>query len=142
MPTLARRKKVPSSRLTRRRRPGYLSNDRYRPSATSGIGARERGCNRRQRSLGPCKFAARVGRPSQLCEASLLVPISKPCQTKPHSEGAPMTSAKRDAGVHGEATSDKAGDKLDGRLLRIAGVFVLGSFMSILDSTIVNVAIK
>jgi EmrB/QacA subfamily drug resistance transporter len=53
-----------------------------------------------------------------------------------------MTSADRDAGLHGDAASDNAGDKLDARLLRIAAVFVLGSFMSILDSTIVNVAIK
>jgi EmrB/QacA subfamily drug resistance transporter len=38
--------------------------------------------------------------------------------------------------------SDGASEKLDARLMRIALVFVVGSFMSILDSTIVNVAIK
>jgi EmrB/QacA subfamily drug resistance transporter len=38
--------------------------------------------------------------------------------------------------------SDAAGDKLDARLMWVALVFVVGSFMSILDSTIVNVAIK
>src|ERR1700730_4118521 len=62
-----------------------------------------------------------------------------------HSEAAPMTAAVREASLHGAAApdgSDNAGDKLDARLLRIAAVFVLGSFMSILDSTIVNVAIK
>ncbi|HXW29256.1 MAG TPA: DHA2 family efflux MFS transporter permease subunit [Xanthobacteraceae bacterium] len=38
--------------------------------------------------------------------------------------------------------SDTASDKLDARLMRVALVFVVGSFMSILDSTIVNIAIK
>jgi EmrB/QacA subfamily drug resistance transporter len=38
--------------------------------------------------------------------------------------------------------SDNASEKLDARLMGIALVFVVGSFMSILDSTIVNVAIK
>jgi EmrB/QacA subfamily drug resistance transporter len=38
--------------------------------------------------------------------------------------------------------SAAASDKLDARLMRVALVFVVGSFMSILDSTIVNVAIK
>jgi len=35
-----------------------------------------------------------------------------------------------------------AGDHIDSGLLRIAGVVLLGSFMSILDTTIVNVALK
>jgi EmrB/QacA subfamily drug resistance transporter len=38
--------------------------------------------------------------------------------------------------------SDTTSDKLDARLMRVALVFVVGSFMSILDATIVNVAIK
>jgi EmrB/QacA subfamily drug resistance transporter len=38
--------------------------------------------------------------------------------------------------------SSSSGITLDPRLLRIAGVVILGTFMSILDTTIVNVAIK
>ncbi|WP_198912197.1 hypothetical protein [Acetobacter fallax] len=38
--------------------------------------------------------------------------------------------------------SHPASDKLDPRLLRIAAVVVLGTFMSILDTTIINVAIR
>ena len=41
-----------------------------------------------------------------------------------------------------QVDSETAVDKLDARVMWIALVFVVGSFMSILDSTIVNVAIK
>ena len=53
-----------------------------------------------------------------------------------------MATTDDDAALNGEVVISEGGNSLDARLLRIAAVFVLGSFMSILDLTIVNVAIK
>jgi EmrB/QacA subfamily drug resistance transporter len=62
-----------------------------------------------------------------------------------HDEAVSGTRKSQDPPCRGDVVRtdcDTAGDRLDARLLRIALVFVVGSFMSILDSTIVNVAIK
>jgi EmrB/QacA subfamily drug resistance transporter len=50
-------------------------------------------------------------------------------------------------GLHGDETGDDgrpgpAEDQIDRRLLTVAGVVVLGAIMSILDTTVVNVAIR
>ncbi len=50
-----------------------------------------------------------------------------------------MSQPSAPAGAHGYDTSST---ELDGTLLRVAAVVVLGTFMSILDTTIVNVAIN
>jgi EmrB/QacA subfamily drug resistance transporter len=58
---------------------------------------------------------------------------------------AAQTLAGSQRELQGGAADDaphSTSNRLDGPLLRIALVFVLGSFMSVLDSTIVNVAIK
>ena len=67
-------------------------------------------------------------------------PLSRTIRSTPRENAAPEAADVSPVSRTADADAATGRDHLDARLLKIAGVCVLGAIMTILDTTVVNVA--